>query len=71
MDVVRMTVGANVKSCYFTIKSAEATLEQLALKTTTKESEQAYLEAKRLLAEVKSDLKEQVLFLAREEPQYK
>lgn len=65
-----MTVGANVKGCYFAVKSAEATLEQLSLKTTCEESKQAFLEAKQLLTEVKEDLKEQVLFLSREEPQY-
>lgn len=66
-----MTVGSDVKGCYFTIKSAEATLEQLALKSTSPTSKQVYLEAQQLLSEVKSDLHEQVLFLAREEPQYK
>lgn len=66
-----MTVGSNVKGCYFALKSAEATLAQLALKTTSEEARQIYEEAKQILREVKADLKEQVLFLAREEPQYK
>lgn len=66
-----MTVGANVKGCYFAIKSAEATLDQLAIKTKSAESEKAFTEAKQLLSEVKDDLKKQVMFLAREEPQYK
>lgn len=65
-----MTVGSNVKGCYFAVKSAEATLEQLALRTSSPESKQAYIEAKEMLTEVKTDLKQQVLFLAREEPQY-
>lgn len=65
-----MTVGSNVKSCYFAIKSAEATLAQLAVKSTNEPSKEAYKEAEQLISEVKADLKEQVLFLAREESQY-
>ena len=66
-----MTVGSNVKGCYFAIKSAESTLNQLALKTTSKEAKQVYQEAAQMVNEIKADLKEQVLFLAKEEPQYK
>lgn len=65
-----MTVGSNVKSCYFAIKIAEATLAQLAVKSTNERSKEAYKEAEQLLSEVKADLKEQILFLAREESQY-
>jgi len=66
-----MTVGTNIKGTYYTIKSAEATLEQLAIKTNDDESKNAFLEAQQILREVKTDLKKQVQFLAREEPQYK
>lgn len=66
-----MTVGANVKSCYFTVKNAEATLELLALKTQSEETKKILYDAQHLLSEVKDDLKKQILFLAREEPQYK
>jgi len=66
-----MTVGANVKGSYFTVKSAEASLEQLALKTNNSESEKAFTEARQILTDVKADLKKQIQFLAREEPQYK
>lgn len=66
-----MTVGSNVKGCYFSVKSAVATLEQLALKTTVPETEEVFKQASILLSEVKLDLEQQVLFLAREEPQYK
>lgn len=65
-----MTVGANVKSCYFSIKSAEAGLKELALKTTSAESKAVFEEVQQVLNEVKADLNEQVLFLAKEEPQY-
>lgn len=66
-----MTVGSDVKGCYFSIKSAEATLQQLAAKTNELIAHQAYTQASKLLAEAKIDLEKQVLFLAREEPQYK
>lgn len=66
-----MTVGSDVKGCYFSIKSAIATLDQLALKTTVTESKEVFIQASEILLEVKNDLQKQVLFLAREEPQYK
>ncbi|MBO1003589.1 DUF1657 domain-containing protein [Pseudogracilibacillus auburnensis] len=66
-----MTVGANVKGCYFTIKQAGAILEQLAVKTNTDEAREAFLKAQEILSEVAVDLEKQVLFLAKEEPQYK
>ncbi|MEI3604888.1 DUF1657 domain-containing protein [Pseudogracilibacillus sp. SE30717A] len=66
-----MTVGANVKSSYFSIKSAEASLEQLAIKSNNKETKKALYDAQNLLSQVKEDLKKQIQFLAREEPQYK
>ncbi len=66
-----MTVGANVKSCYFSIKSAEATLQMLVQKSVNSESQQAYKNAQIVLEEVKSDLYKQIQFLSLEEPQYK
>lgn len=65
-----MTVGANVKASYFTVKSAKASLEQLELKTNNPDSKQVFQEAKQILSEVTNDLKKQVQFLAREESQY-
>jgi hypothetical protein len=65
-----MTVGSSVKSCYFSVKSAEANVEQLIHKTTSKQSKAVFEEARQLLQEVKTDLHQQVLFLAKEEPQY-
>lgn len=65
-----MTVGANVKGCYYAIKNAEATLEQLTLKTTHPDVINAYKDAQQILHEVKQSLHKQVMFLAREEPQY-
>jgi len=66
-----MTVGANVKSCYFSIKNAEATLQMLEQESVNKESKQAFQLAQNILNEVKNDLNEQIQFLTREEPQYK
>lgn len=65
-----MTVGSDVKSCYYSVKNAEATLEQFMLSSTSPDYQVAYREALQLLTEVKQELNEQVLFLAREEPQY-
>lgn len=69
--MIGLTVGSDVKNCYFSIKSATATLQQLTQKTNDTETKETFLQAEQLLLEVKNDLKEQVLFLAREEPQYK
>jgi len=66
-----MTVGTDVKGCYFSVKSAEAQLAQLAIKTNNLESERTFKEAEKILSEVREDLKKQIQFLAREEPQYK
>lgn len=66
-----MTVGANVKGCYFAMKSAEATLSQLAVKTNVKEAKLAYERANQIVVEVKTDLEKQITFITNEEPQYK
>lgn len=65
-----MTVGSDVKGCYYSIKHAQATLEDLALLPMKGEKHNQYKEAIRLLDEVRLGMHEQVLFLAREEPQY-
>jgi len=66
-----MTVGSQVKGCFASIKSAEASLEILANKSQDTETQQAYKEALDLIKEVKRDLDKQVIFLSREEPQYR
>lgn len=65
-----MTVGAEVKGVYYTIKNIEASLEQLSLKTNDENIKLVFTEANELVREVKTDLQKQVQFLAREEPQY-
>lgn len=66
-----MTVGSQVKSCFSSIKSADAMLEMLANKTQDNESKEAFNHAQMILSEVKDDLQKQIMFLSREEPQYK
>lgn len=66
-----MTIGAQVKGCFASIKSAIATLDGLAEKTQHEQAKTAYEDAGILLREVREDLNKQVLYLMREEPQYK
>jgi len=66
-----MTVGSQVKSCFASIKSAEATLMLLAQKTQDDETKQTLTSAQHTVSEIKDDLQKHVLFLSREEPQYK
>lgn len=66
-----MTVSSQVKGCFSSVKSAEATLAILANKTQVEEAKKAYEAASLLLSDIKTDLKKQVLFLALQESQYK
>lgn len=66
-----MTVGSQVKSCFSSIKSVEATLNILANKTQQEQSKQAFIETQQMVKEIKEDLQKQVIQLAKEEPQYK
>ncbi len=66
-----MTVGSEVKSCYSSIKSAEATLNILANKTQDQQTKEIFEQVQRVISEVKEDLQKQVMYLSREEPQYK
>lgn len=66
-----MTVGSQVKSCFSSIKSAEATVHLLANKTQDEEAKRIFEQAQKVLTEIKEDLDQQVLYLIREEPQYK
>lgn len=66
-----MTVGSKVKSCFAAVKSAEAAIMTLVEKSQDENTKQSFNEAQSILTDVKSDLQKQVLFLTREEPQYK
>lgn len=65
-----MTVGSQVKSCFFTIKQIDAGLETLAAKTTDEASANAFLQAQEYVQSVKNDLEQQIIFMENEEPQY-
>ncbi|WP_067730114.1 DUF1657 domain-containing protein [Oceanobacillus damuensis] len=66
-----MTVGAQVKGCYSSIKNIEASLGILANKTQDKESKQAFENVEQIIKQIKNDLQKQVIELSKEEPQYK
>lgn len=66
-----MTVGSEVKSCYSSIKSAEATLTILANKIQDQQTKEVFLQVQQQLSEIKEDLQKQVIYLSHEEPQYK
>lgn len=65
-----MTVDAQVKNSYYTIKQAEATMKQLALKTNQSASKHAFQSSLELLALIKDDLQKQLIYLAKEETEY-
>ncbi|MFZ3578745.1 DUF1657 domain-containing protein [Virgibacillus sp. DJP39] len=66
-----MTIGSQVKGCFSSLKSAEATLSLLANKTQNQQAKQVYEEAQTIIDDVKDDLQKQVIYLVKEEPQYK
>lgn len=66
-----MTVGSEVKSCYSSIKSIEATLNILANKTQDQQIKEIFGQTQQIISEVKDDLEKQVMYLSLEEPQYK
>lgn len=65
-----MSVGTQVKSCYYTIKQIDAGLELLASKTKNSESAEAFLQAQGYMQTIKQDLEKQIIFIENEEPQY-
>lgn len=65
-----MTVDTQVKNCYFSIRQAEATFKQLAIKTGDEEARHAFQTAIPLLTLIQNDLKQQLIYIAKEEPQY-
>lgn len=69
--MIEVTVGSQVKSCFSSIKSAEATLALLSTKTKDSKAKENYTTAQQLLSDIKEDLQRQIMYLAREEPQYK
>lgn len=66
-----MTVGSQVKSCFASIKNAEATLQLLANKTTDNQAKETFENTQHIISEIKNDLQKQIMYLSQEEPQYK
>ncbi|WP_188454586.1 DUF1657 domain-containing protein [Virgibacillus oceani] len=66
-----MTVGSQVKACFSSLKSADATLGILANKTQSDQARDAFSDVQKIVSEVKDDLQKQVIRLSKEEPQYK
>ncbi|WP_047982182.1 DUF1657 domain-containing protein [Ornithinibacillus contaminans] len=66
-----MTVSSQVKTCYASIKNIEATLAILRAQTNEASARNVYFETEQLITTIRQDLEQQVLMLAREEPQYK
>lgn len=66
-----MTIGSQVKSCFSSIKSAEATISLLANKAQDEQTKQVYDQTNAIITEIKDDLQKQVIRLTQEEPQYK
>ncbi|WP_085992548.1 DUF1657 domain-containing protein [Oceanobacillus senegalensis] len=66
-----MTVGSQVKGCYASIKNIEASLETLGNKAQHVKAQEAFKEVQQIIADIKDDLGKQVIFLSREESQYK
>ncbi|MBY7143807.1 DUF1657 domain-containing protein [Virgibacillus sp. NKC19-3] len=65
-----MTVGAQVKSCYSSIKSIEASLNMMTNKAQDQETKDTFHQVQQIMNEIKMDLQQQVIHLEKEEPQY-
>ncbi|WP_373895853.1 DUF1657 domain-containing protein [Virgibacillus natechei] len=65
-----MTVGSQVKSCYSSVKSIDASLNVLANKTQDQETKDTFNNVQQIINEIKTDLQQQVIHLEKEEPQY-
>ncbi|MCC3355937.1 DUF1657 domain-containing protein [Bacillus sp. REN16] len=66
-----MTVGSQVKQCLSSIKSIEASLSSLALRTQDTKAKQTFHETMLVMDEILNDLKIRVGEIEREEYQYK
>ncbi|WP_077325837.1 DUF1657 domain-containing protein [Virgibacillus siamensis] len=66
-----MTVGSQVKACYASVKSAEATLMNLKGKSNDPQTQEAFKNAYSIMKDIKTDLEKQIIYLSQEEPQYK
>ncbi|WP_242280717.1 DUF1657 domain-containing protein [Bacillus cereus group sp. BfR-BA-01347] len=66
-----MTVIASVKTCLSSLRGAQASLSSLSLNSTDDEAKRVFHECMLEMDSVITDVKDRVLVLEREEPQYK
>ncbi|ADC51051.1 hypothetical protein BpOF4_15010 [Alkalihalophilus pseudofirmus OF4] len=66
-----MSVAAQVKGTLFSLKGIDATLTKLALQSSDEEAEKVYHQASLKTRTIIQEMEQQVMFLEREEPQYK
>ena len=57
----QLKVSSQLKSCYASIKSIQATLNILAYKTQNDESKQTFLTAEQMIKEIKKDLEKKII----------
>jgi ABC-type transporter Mla subunit MlaD len=66
-----MTIAAQVKQTFVSLKSAKATLESLKVRTNVPEAKETFESAEADILEIVKDLQKRINDLEREEPQYK
>lgn len=66
-----MTVAANIKQTYSTIKSIESQLSSLAINSLDEEAKKVFHEAMLAVGKIKDDIQTRVFELEQAEPQYK
>lgn len=65
-----MTTYSNVKSCMASLKGAQASFKQMAIKAQHEEASRVFHECMMETEEIVLQLQQRILFLEREEPQY-
>ena len=65
-----MTVDAQVRNSYYAIKQSKANMQQLAIKTNDFEAKHAFMTTTQILNAVENDLKNQLIFIGKEETEY-
>ncbi|WP_100372627.1 DUF1657 domain-containing protein [Bacillus sp. FJAT-45037] len=66
-----MSVAGQVKGTLFSLKGIEATLSKLALQSVDDEAQRVYHHGALKVRTIVKEMEDQVMFLEREEPQYK
>lgn len=66
-----MTIAANVKQTFSTIKNMESQLSSLALDSLDDDAKKAFHDAMLVMGSIKAELQSRIFELERNEPQYK